>query len=43
MAGASLLPAYYKEKMNIAIFLAPPAAMNLTPNKMLLTLSKPFY
>jgi len=27
MAGASLLPEYYKEKMNLAVFLAPPAAM----------------
>jgi len=43
MAGASLLPAYYKEKMNIAFFLAPPAAMKLTPNIALQVLSKPFY
>mmetsp|Transcript_36316 Transcript_36316/g.55774 ORF Transcript_36316/g.55774 Transcript_36316/m.55774 type:complete len:149 (+) Transcript_36316:316-762(+) len=28
MAGAALIPDYYKEKMNIAFFLAPPAAMS---------------
>jgi len=43
MAGASLLPDYYKEKMNIAVFMAPPAAMKLNPNAVLKTLSKPFY
>jgi len=43
MAGASLLPDYYKEKMNIAVFMAPPAAVKLNPNAVLRTLSKPFY
>ena len=28
MAGASLLPQYYKEKMKLCVFLAPPAAMS---------------
>lgn len=28
MAGGSLIPEYYNNKMNVAIFLAPPAAMS---------------
>lgn len=28
MAGASLIPEFYKEKMNLCVFLAPPAAMS---------------
>jgi hypothetical protein len=27
MSGASLLPQFYKEKLNLAVFLAPPASM----------------
>jgi hypothetical protein len=27
MAGASLIPDYYKQKFNLCVFLAPPASM----------------
>jgi hypothetical protein len=28
MAGASLIPDYYKQKLKVAVFLAPPASMS---------------
>ena len=34
MAGASLLPDYYSQKVNIAILLAPPAAINHSTAKL---------
>lgn len=30
MSGASLVPEFYKEKLNVAVFLAPPASMKNT-------------
>ena len=35
MAGASLIPDYYREKVKVACFLAPPASIYYNPNKIL--------
>mmetsp|Transcript_3703 Transcript_3703/g.6310 ORF Transcript_3703/g.6310 Transcript_3703/m.6310 type:complete len:129 (-) Transcript_3703:611-997(-) len=32
IAGASLIPQYYTQKMNVCLFMAPPASMMHTPN-----------
>lgn len=32
MAGASLMPDYYKKRVNLAVLLAPPAAMYYNPD-----------
>lgn len=34
MAGASLMPDYYKEKINVAVLLAPPTSMYHNENKL---------
>jgi pimeloyl-ACP methyl ester carboxylesterase len=41
LAGAALMPDYFKSKLNLAVLLAPPAAMENCPNKMLNFLSDP--
>ena len=35
MAGAHFLPEYYKDKINLAVFLAPPASMKYNSNKII--------
>jgi len=40
MAGASLMPDYYKSRVNLAVLLAPPASMYYNPTTGLHTASK---
>jgi hypothetical protein len=40
MSAASLIPEYYNNKVKVAIFLAPPAAMALNPQAILQAVSK---
>lgn len=41
MAGGSLLPEFFNSKINVAILLAPPAAMVNSPNTLFRFLSEP--
>lgn len=42
MAGASLIPDYYKEKFNCVVLLAPPASLYNTPEDGIRLMSKKF-
>lgn len=35
MAGGALLPDYYKQKMLVTIFLAPPSTLKYNPNPLM--------
>ena len=39
MAGASLMPEYYKANLNLAVLLAPPATLHYNPDGILQLLS----